>query len=61
MTANLENLAVATGQEKGNFHYNPYERQCQRMSELLHNCTHLTCYQNNAQNSTSEASTVCEL
>ena len=32
MPANLENSAVATGQE----------RQCQRMLKLLHNCTHLT-------------------
>ena len=28
---------------KGQFHYNPKERQCQRMLKLLHNCTHLTC------------------
>ena len=27
---------------KGQFHYNPKERQCQRMLKLLHNCTHLT-------------------
>ena len=33
MPANLENSAVATGQE----------RQCQRMLKLLHNCTHLIC------------------
>ena len=25
------------------FHFSPKERQCQRMSKLLHNCTHLTC------------------
>ena len=30
------------------------------MFKLPHNCTHLTCYQSNAQNSPSEASTVCE-
>ena len=35
--------AVATGLEKGSFHSNPKERQCQRMLKLLHNCTHLTC------------------
>ena len=28
--------AVATGQEKVNFHFNPKERQCQRMLKLLH-------------------------
>ena len=43
MTANLENSAVATGLEKVSFHFNPRERQCQRMFKLPHNCTHLTC------------------
>ena len=43
MPANLENSAVATGLEKVSFHFNPKERQCQRMLKLLHNCTHLTC------------------
>ena len=42
MQANLENSALATGLEKGSFHSNPKERQCQRMLKLLHNCTHLT-------------------
>ena len=42
MPANLENSAVATGLEKGSFHSNPKERQCQRMLKLAHNCTHLT-------------------
>ena len=41
--ANLENSAVATGLEKVSFHYNPKERQCQRMLKLLHSCIHLTC------------------
>ena len=40
--ASLENSAVATGLEKGSFHSNPKERQCQRMLKLPHNCTHLT-------------------
>ena len=40
---NLENSAVATGLGKVSFHFNPKERQCQRMLKLLHNCTHLTC------------------
>ena len=31
MPANLENSAVATGQEKVSFHSNPKGRQCQRM------------------------------
>ena len=42
MPANLENSAVATGLEKGSFHSNPKEGQCQRMLRLPHNCTHLT-------------------
>ena len=42
MPANLDNSAVATGLEKVSFHYNCKERQCQRMLQLLYNCTHLT-------------------
>ena len=42
MPENLENSAVATGLEKVSFHSNPKERQCQRMLQLLYNCTHLT-------------------
>ena len=61
MTANLDNSAVATGLEKVSFHSNPKERQCQRMLKRPHNCTHLTYQQSNAQNYTSQASTVCEL
>ena len=61
MPENLENSAVVTGLEKVSFHSNPKERQCQRMFKLLHNCTHLTHWQSNAQNSPSQASTVCEL
>ena len=38
----------------------PKERPCQRMFKLLHNCTHLTRQQSNAQNYPSEASTVHE-
>ena len=35
MPANLENSAVATGLEKVSFHFNPKERQCQKMLKLL--------------------------
>ena len=42
MRANLENSAVTTGLEKLSFHSNPKERQCQSLSKLLQNCTHLT-------------------
>ena len=38
MPANLENSAMATGLEKGSFHSNLKERQCQRMLRLPHNC-----------------------
>ena len=62
MPANLENSAVATGLEKvSGIHSNPKERKCQRMFKLLHNCTHLACEQSNAQNSSSQASTVRKL
>ena len=44
LPANLENSAVVTGLEKVSFHYNPKERQCQRMLKLPHNYTHLTHY-----------------
>ena len=47
--------------EKISFHSNPKERQCQRMFNLSHDCTHLTHYQSTAQNSPSQASTVHEL
>ena len=49
MLANLENSAVTTGLEKLSSHSNPKERQCQRLFQLLHNCTHLTRQQSNAQ------------
>ena len=49
MSTNLEKSAVATGLEKVHFHSNPTERQCQRMFKLLHNCTHLTHLEINAQ------------
>ena len=58
--ANLETSAVTTGLEKVSFHSIPKEGQCQRMFKLPHNCTHLTHWQSNAQNSPSHASTICE-
>ena len=61
MPANLENSAVATRLEKVSFHSNPKEKQSQRMLKLLHNCTHFTHWQNNAQKSLSQASRVREL
>ena len=43
MPANLENSAAVTLLEKVSFHFNPKERQRQRMFKLWHNCKHLTC------------------
>ena len=60
MPANLENSEVAKGLEKVSFHPNPKERQWQIKFKPPHNCTHLTHLQSNAQNSPSQASTVCE-
>ena len=36
-------------------------KQCQRMFKLLDNCTHFTCYQDNAQNPSGQASAVREI
>ena len=60
MPENLENSSMATGLEKVSFHYNPKERQCQRMFKLPHDCTHLTHQQSNAQSSPCQSSIVCE-
>ena len=61
MSTYLENLAVATGLEKVSFYSNPKEGQCQRMLKVLYNCVSFTCQQGNAQNPSSQASTVHEL
>ena len=49
--------------KKVSFHSNPKKGPYQRIFKLLHNCTHLTCLQSNAQNSPSQASIIhnCEL
>ena len=60
MPANLENSAVTKGLEKVSFHFNPKERECQRMFKLPHSCSHLTHQQSNAQNPPRQASTVHE-
>ena len=46
MSAHLENTAVATRLEKISFHSNTKERQCQRMSKLLHNNVLLVLFGN---------------
>ena len=43
MSANLENLALATGLEIVSFHSNPKEGQFQRMFKLVYNGAHFTC------------------
>ena len=43
MPANLENSAVATVLEKASFHYNPKEREFERMFNLSCNYARLTC------------------
>ena len=43
LPANMENSAVARGQEKISFPSNPKEGQCQGMFKLPLNCTHFTC------------------
>ena len=60
MPANLENSAVATGLEKVSFYSNPKEREGQTIFKLPHKFTHLTCWQSNTQNSSSQASIVHE-
>ena len=42
MSTNLENSAVATGMEKISFHFNPKEKQCQRMFQLPYICARFT-------------------
>ena len=60
MPVNSENSAVVTEPEMVSFHFNPKERQSQRMFKPLHNCTRLTHQQSNVQISPSQASTVHE-
>ena len=60
MPANLENSAVAIELEKVSFQSNPKERESQGMFTLLYTCAYLTCWQDNAQNPSSQASEVHE-
>jgi hypothetical protein len=60
MPANLENSAVATGQEKVSFHSNLKEGQHQGMFKQLYSRTHFTCYQGYAQDPSSSALAVHE-
>ena len=59
-TSTFEKLSSGHRTGKSQFSFQSKERQYQRMFKLLHNCPHLTCYQSNAQNSSSQASAICE-
>ena len=50
-----------TGKGQFSFQSQRWDWECQIMFKLLHNCTHLTCQQSNAQNSPSQVSAVHEL
>ena len=45
---------------KGQFSFQSQRKVMPKNVQTLHNCTHLTCQPSNAQNSPSQASTVCE-
>ena len=59
MSAKLENLAVATELENVSFHFNPKERQCQKM--FSDHTIGLLSHASNAQNSPNEPSIAREL
>ena len=61
MSSNWEYSMQPQDGEKVSFHSNPQKRQCQRMFKLPYNCAHFTHQQSNAQNSSSQASSVCKL
>ena len=58
MSANLENSIVATGLDKVSFHSNPKGGQCQRLFQLLYNCTHHMIQQFYIQNPSSYVKSV---
>ena len=61
MPANLENSAVAIGLEKVSFHSNAKKRNAKEFSNYHTIALISHSYQDNAQNSPSKPSTVCEL
>ena len=63
MPANLENSAVATGLRtgKGQFSFQSQRKEMAKNIQTTHNCTHLTRWQSNAQNSPRKASTILKL
>ena len=59
--ANLDNSAMATRLENVSFHSSSKEEQCLRMFKLPYNSTLFMCQQSNAQNPSSQTSTVCDV
>ena len=45
---------------KGQFSFQSQRKAIRKNAQILHNCSHLTCYQNNFQNSPRQASAICE-
>ena len=61
MPANLENSAVSGHRtRKGQFSFQSQRKAMPRDVQLLHNCNHFTFQQGNAQNPSTQASTVRE-
>ena len=58
MSAKLENSVGTTGLETVSFHFNPKERQYQRMFKLPYNWAYFTCEQGYAQNPSNWASVI---
>ena len=56
----FEKLSSGHRTGKGQFTFQSQRKAMPKMFKLLHNCTHLTCQQSNAQNSPSQGSTVHE-
>ena len=52
---------MARALEKVSFYPNSKEGQYQKMFKLPNNCAHFICQQSNAQNSSRQVSTLCEL
>ena len=57
---NFRTLSIGHRTGKVQFLFQSQGRAMQRMFKIQFNCTHFTCWQGNAQNPSSYASTVCE-
>ena len=62
MAGNDKGLDLCVHGTNGQFSFQSQRKaRPKQVFKLPHNCTHLTCWQSNAQNSPSQASTVREL